>query len=64
MSNKKNIIRYVVINGDEIPASYSTEMGQDVAYAYAKQNARRYGGKIFSVDSKDEMLEVDFRIKR
>ncbi len=59
-----NIIRYIVMKNEEVPAFYSTELGQDVAYAYAKQNAVRYDGTIFSENSSGQLTQVEFRRRR
>jgi hypothetical protein len=64
MNNQRNIVRYLVVKNEEVPASYSSDLGVDVAYSYAKQNARRFDSKIFAVNAAGEMQEVEFRKRR
>lgn len=59
-----NIQRYIVRNEDQVPASYSAELGAQTALAYALQNVRTHGGKLFAQDFNNEETELNVPSRR
>lgn len=64
MSKQNNTIRYIVRNNEgEYVNSYSTVLGDNTAYFYAKECSRLSKGNVFSQDSHGNERKVHHNSK-